>query len=188
MTTPCVLVLEDIDAMIDDHNRSFFLNELDGFESNTGLVVLATTNHPDKLDPAILDRPSRFDRKYHFNLPATAGRLAYVAAWNMRLEAELRLSEKAVREVVQQTENFSFAYMKELFVSATMQWMSTRVEMLDSTSSVISMDIIIIDQVARLRAQMAALAVSSPSPASSGGTLAGASASARRFLQLFGVR
>jgi DNA polymerase III delta prime subunit len=125
LTTPCLLVLEDLDSMIDDGNRSFFLNELDGFESNTGLVVLATTNHPEKLDPAILDRPSRFDRKYHFELPAAAERLAYVAAWNMRLEAELRLSAKGASEVVQRTENFSFAYMKELFVSATMQWMST---------------------------------------------------------------
>src|SRR6185436_14121772 len=119
MTTPCLMVLEDLDSMIDDNNRSFFLNELDGFESNTGLVVLATTNHPEKLDPAILDRPSRFDRKYHFNLPAAPERLAYVAAWNRRLEAELRLSEIAIGKVVQQTENFSFAYMKELFVSAT---------------------------------------------------------------------
>ena len=62
MATPCLLVLEDLDSMIDNENRSFFLNELDGFESNTGLVVLATTNHADRLDPAILNRPSRFDR------------------------------------------------------------------------------------------------------------------------------
>src|SRR3989442_4448545 len=82
MTNPCLMVFEDIDAMIDDENRSFFLNELDGFESNTGLVVLATTNHPDRLDPAILDRPSPLDRQYHFNLPATGGRFTYATAWN----------------------------------------------------------------------------------------------------------
>src|SRR5690349_12665 len=72
MKPPCVIVLEDLDSMIDNKNRSFFLNELDGFHSNTGVVVLATTNHPEKLDSSILDRPSRFDRKYYFQLPAEA--------------------------------------------------------------------------------------------------------------------
>jgi hypothetical protein len=201
MTTPCLMVLEDLDAMIDDTNRSYFLNELDGFESNTGLVVLATTNHPDRLDPAILDRPSRFDRKYYFNLPAVAERFAYVAAWNGQLQAELRLSEKGAEEVVQQTENFSFAYLKELFVSATMQWMSTRGEVLDSPATELlnsavaygratglvsgaSMDEIILDQVARLRAQMTAVLAASTSSASTAGPLARTLATARRFFTL----
>jgi SpoVK/Ycf46/Vps4 family AAA+-type ATPase len=279
MTAPCVMVLEDIDSMIDDENRSFFLNELDGFENNTGLVVLATTNHPDRLDPAILNRPSRFDRKYYFDLPAAAERLAYVAAWNNprplalqrpsvrtgsgsdpvevtqvgmsqgeegglapapvrtgsgsdritggeHLHPELRLSERAIKEVVEQTEDFSFAYMKELFVSATMQWMSTREEILDSTSVVLastsvelpndalpdgstplpqrelrpranapltasifgeeggtSMDEIILNQAARLRAQMGRLSVSSASSTLADGTVARVLASARRFLR-----
>ncbi len=82
MTTPCLLVLEDLDSMIDDENRSFFLNELDGFENNSGMVVLATTNHADRLDAAILNRPSRFDRKYYFNLPGVEERRAYVVNWN----------------------------------------------------------------------------------------------------------
>src|SRR2546423_2000599 len=82
---PCIIVLEDIDSLIDGKNRSFFLNELDGFALNTGVVVLATTNHPERLDTAILDRPSRFDRKYNFDLPAVAERLAYVSAWNKEI-------------------------------------------------------------------------------------------------------
>ena len=124
MTTPCLVILEDLDSMIDDKSRAFFLNELDGFETNTGVVVLATTNHPDRLDPAILNRPSRFDRKYYFDLPAEAERCAYISAWNKELQSELRLSETAGAEVVGQTEGFSFAYMKELFLSSMMQWMA----------------------------------------------------------------
>ena len=58
--TPCVLILEDLDSLVNDQNRSFFLNQLDGFEQNHGLMVLATTNHPDRIDDAIIDRPSRF--------------------------------------------------------------------------------------------------------------------------------
>jgi hypothetical protein len=124
-TTPCLVVLEDLDALIDKHNRSFFLNEMDGFAANTGVVVLATTNYPEKLDSAILDRPSRFDRKYYFRLPAAAERLAYIEMWNGTLETDLRLSENAIPQVVEQTEGFSFAYMKELFLSAMMEWIVT---------------------------------------------------------------
>ena len=60
---PCVLILEDLDSLINDGNRSFFLNQLDGLEDNDGLLVIGSTNHYDRLDPAITKRPSRFDRK-----------------------------------------------------------------------------------------------------------------------------
>jgi len=148
MTTPCIVVLEDLDSMIDDKSRAFFLNELDGFETNTGVVVLATTNHPERLDPAILNRPSRFDRKYYFNLPTAAERSRYVAVWNRQLQPELRVSEDGATHIVQQTEGFSFAYLKELFLSSTMQWMAADRNVL--------MDQIIVSQVAQLREQMTA--------------------------------
>lgn len=147
ITTPCLLVMEDLDSMIDDNSRAFFLNELDGFETNAGIVVLATTNHPDKLDAAILDRPSRFDRKYHFNLPTAAERQAYIANWSVQLKEELRFSEVAVSQLVRQTEGFSFAYMKELFLSSMMQWVSYRKA---------SMDEVIFAQAVQLRQQMKA--------------------------------
>jgi len=124
MTTPCVIVLEDLDSMIDDNNRAFFLNELDGFHSNTGIVVLATTNHPEKLDSSILDRPSRFDRKYYFQLPADVERRAYVASWNCELQREMHITEKASARLVSETQDFSFAYLKELLVSSMVQWVS----------------------------------------------------------------
>lgn len=123
-TTPCIIVLEDLDSLVDKNNRSFFLNELDGFAENTGVVVLATTNYPEKLDAAILDRPSRFDRKYYFELPAASERLAYLDLWNGSLEAELHLSDTALPRLVKQTKGFSFAYMKELFLSSMMEWMA----------------------------------------------------------------
>ena len=124
MTTPCVLVLEDLDSMIDNNNRAFFLNELDGFHSNTGIVVLATTNHPEKLDSSILDRPSRFDRKYYFQLPADTERRAYLAKWNCELQNEMRVSERGAARLVSQTQDFSFAYLKELLVASMVQWIS----------------------------------------------------------------
>jgi DNA replication protein DnaC len=144
--SPCVIVLEDLDSMIDSTNRSFFLNELDGFRANTGVVVLATTNHAQKLDTSILDRPSRFDRKYQFELPAEAERLAYIAKWNSELQPELCVSDRAAPMIVAATEGFSFAYLKELFVASMVQWMSSG----RSTS----MDDVILAQVESLRAQM----------------------------------
>ena len=143
---PCIVVLEDLDSMIDDKNRAFLLNELDGFKSNTGVVVLATTNHPEKLDSAILDRPSRFDRKYYFELPAEAERLAYIGKWNEELQPELRVSKCAAVEVVRKTQNFSFAYLKELFVSSMVQWVSI--------GNGGSMDNVIVAQADVLRAQV----------------------------------
>ena len=61
--SPCVVILEDLDSLITDRNRSFFLNQLDGLEGNDGLLVIGTTNHFEKLDPGLSARPSRFDRK-----------------------------------------------------------------------------------------------------------------------------
>lgn len=50
-TTPCALVLEDLDALLTDETRSFFLNELDGFAANEGILTLASTNHSRPAGP-----------------------------------------------------------------------------------------------------------------------------------------
>ncbi len=149
---PCLIIFEDLDTMVGDGTRTVFLNELDGFQVNSGVVVLATTNHPGKLDPAIVDRPSRFDRKFYFHLPAEGQRSQYIKVWNMRLQPELRLSEAVLQDLVHRTQSFSFAYLKELFVSSLMQWMAT--------GGTHSMDQIVISQSEQLRAQRDALAAS----------------------------
>ncbi len=124
-TTPCLLVLEDLDSLVTKESRSFLLNELDGFAANTGLVVLATTNHPERLDPALLDRPSRFDRKYYFELPAPRERERYLRCWNADFEPEMRMPEALVPQLVGLTKGFSFAYLKELLLSSMMQWINS---------------------------------------------------------------
>jgi hypothetical protein len=122
---PRLLVLEDLETIGGDANRSFFLNELDGFSENTGVAVLATTNYPERIDPAIIDRPSRFDRKYLFDLPSTDERLAYLERWARGLEAELRPSQDRLARTADTTRDFSFAYLKELTISATIAWVRT---------------------------------------------------------------
>jgi len=146
MIPPCVVVFEDLDSIVTKENRSFFLNELDGFRSNTGVVVLATTNHPEQLDTAILERPSRFDRKYYFQLPAETERRAYIEKWNQGLQPDMRMSKAVAARLVDKTKDFSFAYLKELVVASMMQWISS--------SEPRSMDEILLAQAEALRGQM----------------------------------
>jgi hypothetical protein len=125
-SAPCVLVLEDLDSLVAPSQRSVLLNELDGFAVNAGILTLATTNHPEKLDPALIDRPSRFDRKYHFDLPDHDVRCTYIRRWNETLQPALQIGEKTIADLAAATDGFSFAYLKELFVSATMRWMAVQ--------------------------------------------------------------
>lgn len=143
---PCLVVLEDVDALITNKNRSVFLNELDGFASNTGVVVIATTSHPEKLDPSILDRPSPFDRKFYFELPAEEERGRYARRWNDALQPEMRVDGQDLADVVKLTDGFSFAYMKEPFVSAMMEWINAPERR--------AMGVVMAERVARLRQQM----------------------------------
>ncbi|KAI0824726.1 P-loop containing nucleoside triphosphate hydrolase protein [Trametes gibbosa] len=89
---PCVLILEDLDALINDGNRSFFLNQLDGLEGNDGLLIIGSTNHFDRLDPALNNRPSRFDRKYLFDDPDEDERTLYVQYWQNKLHSNKAIS------------------------------------------------------------------------------------------------
>ena len=117
---PCLLIFEDLDSLVDDKTRSYFLNEVDGLESNDGILMVGSTNHLDGLDPAISKRPSRFDRKYHYKIPGEAERDAYCQFWRRKLlESDLvEFPEEMCSIVAKLTEGFSFAYLKELFVIA----------------------------------------------------------------------
>lgn len=145
-TAPCLFVLEDLDSLIDDRNRSYFLNEMDGFYSNRGVLTIATTNHPDRVDPAIMDRPSRFDRKFTFTLPELPERLRYLACQNEGLEAPLRLTEIGLQQAADRTAGFSYAYLKELFLSSMMAWIREEGRR--------SMDEVLPEQVEALAGQM----------------------------------
>jgi hypothetical protein len=151
---PCVLILEDLDSLVTDENRSFFLNQLDGFEQNHGLIVLATTNHPDRIDAAIIDRPSRFDRKYHFNLPSFKERLEYLRSWQESLASETGWATDDLERISKACEGFSFAYLKELVISSVMKWMHANTSSFGDT---------MVSQAAILSGQMKTEAFTHPS-------------------------
>ena len=85
---PCIVFIDEIDAIGQKRNSTGtggndereqtlnqLLTEMDGFEGNTGVIILAATNRPESLDPA-LTRPGRFDRRVPVELPDLAGREA----------------------------------------------------------------------------------------------------------------
>ncbi|MCJ1304706.1 hypothetical protein MMC08_007519 [Hypocenomyce scalaris] len=119
-TAPCLLVFEDLDTLVTDNFRSYFLNEVDGLESNDGILMIGSTNHLEKLDPGIAKRPSRFDRKYYFPLPVLAERVRYCEYWRLKLHSNPKINfpERLSTAIGDITDGFSFAYMKEAFVSA----------------------------------------------------------------------
>lgn len=114
---PCVLVLEDLDSLITPENRSVFLNEMDGFAANDGLLILATTNHPENIDEALLNRHSRFDDRLYFELPEVNERRAYI---RQQIEP-MHLSDSEIEQIAEKTEGFSYASLKELILSSTIE-------------------------------------------------------------------
>jgi AAA+ superfamily predicted ATPase len=148
-SAPAVHVLEDVDCLIGENDRSAFLNELDGFAQNTGLLTIATTNHPERLDRSILDRPSRFDRKFHFPLPGERERRAWLARWVRTVEDTMKLSAGGLDELAARSRGFTYAYLKELTLTASLRWMD------DSTS----MDAVAARALEELAGQMASSAV-----------------------------
>jgi len=86
--TPCIIFIDEIDAVgrqrgaglggsHDEREQTLnqILTEMDGFDTNTSVIVLAATNRPDILDPALL-RPGRFDRRVILDRPDIGGRVA----------------------------------------------------------------------------------------------------------------
>lgn len=112
---PAVLLLEDLDRLVQSPklSMSFLLNLLDGMEPTEGVIVIATTNSPETLDAALLQRPSRFDRVWHFPLPGLAERLQL-----LQRRAQGKFSKESLQRAAEKTSGFTMAYTQEAVVSA----------------------------------------------------------------------
>ena len=98
---PCIVFIDEIDAIggkrstgggmggHDEREQTLnqLLTEMDGFEGNTGVIILAATNRPESLDPA-LTRPGRFDRRVPVELPDLAGREAILRVHARKVKVE----------------------------------------------------------------------------------------------------
>lgn len=110
---PAVLVIEDLDWLLEHTNVSTFLNLIDGVESDAGqaaggLLLIATTNHPDKLDPAVNNRPGRFDVVVEIPSPGEGLRAEF-------FRRELSgLEPRVIGKLASATDGLSFAHLQEV--------------------------------------------------------------------------
>ena len=124
---PCIVFIDEIDAVgrqrgagmgggNDEREQTInqLLTEMDGFEGNTGVIVLAATNRPDVLDSALL-RPGRFDRQVTVDLPDVAGRVRI-----LKVHARGKTIGKDVDydKVARRTPGFSGAALQNLLNEA----------------------------------------------------------------------
>jgi cell division protease FtsH len=125
--SPCIIFIDELDAVgrqrgaglgggHDEREQTLnqLLVEMDGFEASSGIIIMAATNRPDVLDPALL-RPGRFDRKVIVDRPDTDGRVEIlkVHARNKPLSDDVRLDVIAKR-----TPGFSGADLENLMNEA----------------------------------------------------------------------
>ncbi|MCM1984552.1 ATP-dependent zinc metalloprotease FtsH [Lyngbya confervoides] len=126
-SAPCLVFVDEIDAVgrqrgagigggNDEREQTLnqLLTEMDGFEGNTGVIIIAATNRPDVLDSALM-RPGRFDRRINVDLPSYNGRLGIlqVHAQNKKLSEEVSLEA-----IAQRTPGFSGASLANLLNEA----------------------------------------------------------------------
>jgi ATP-dependent 26S proteasome regulatory subunit len=113
--SPALLYFEDLDNMFQTVSLSHFLNLMDGVNSKNGILVIATANNIGRLQQSVTDRPSRFDRKWEIPLPDAKMSIKYLEKWFGKL-----LSAKEYKKIAEFTveNNFSYAYLKELYLTS----------------------------------------------------------------------
>lgn len=109
-TRKVVCLFEDIDAIIDEYGDPELLSLLDGENQIDQVLNIATTNYPEKLDPRIVSRPRRFDRRIKIGMPGEDIRRMY-------FEKKLKITSAELDKWVKATDQFSFAACAELVIS-----------------------------------------------------------------------
>lgn len=111
--TPVVVLMEDIDSILEMYNESQCLNVLDGIDSPENVVFLATTNYPEKLGARIINRPSRFDKRFKIGFPSAEARRIYFE--HILMDSEINQID--LGKWVRDTKDMSIAHLKELYVA-----------------------------------------------------------------------
>lgn len=113
--TPVVVIMEDLDSLLETYNESEILNILDGVNDVYKVVFLATTNYPNKLGHRIMNRPSRFDKRFRIGFPSAKARQMYFE----HLIGKSQVEELGLdlKQWVKDTDRLSIAHLKELFVA-----------------------------------------------------------------------
>ncbi len=126
---PCIVFIDEIDAigqhrgkgiMPSDQDREQTLNqlliEMDGFEANSGVIIIGATNRPDVLDAALM-RPGRFDRSVYIDLPDVRGRLEILELYAKKVTMD---NDVDLSVVARATPGFSGAELENLLNEAAL--------------------------------------------------------------------
>lgn len=112
---PCVVIIEDADTIgADPTLRSNFLNMLDGLFGTPGVLTIASSNAPEKLDPAFTGRPNRFDLYYVFHNPRARERKKLL----LQKLGGVKLGKRQMDWLVRETQGMSAAFVQEVAVKA----------------------------------------------------------------------
>lgn len=114
--TPLVILMEDMDSILEIYNESEVLNILDGVNQIDKAVFLATTNYPEKLGARIINRPSRFDKRFKIGHPNAESRRMYFE-YIMGGKDKIKSLKINLDQWVEDSEDFSIAHLKELFTA-----------------------------------------------------------------------
>lgn len=127
--SPCIIFIDEIDAVgrhrgaglgggHDEREQTLnqLLVEMDGFSENTGIIIIAATNRPDVLDPALL-RPGRFDRQISVNLPDLKGRIDILKVHIRKVPIDKDIN---IELIARGTPGFSGADLANLINEATL--------------------------------------------------------------------
>ena len=126
---PCLIFIDEIDAVgrqrgtglgggHDEREQTLnqLLTEMDGFGANEGIIIIAATNRPDVLDPALL-RPGRFDRQVQVNLPDAKGREEILA---VHANGKTFAKNVKLKHIAERTVGFSGADLENLLNEAAL--------------------------------------------------------------------
>ena len=115
---PIVVIMEDIDSIIYQNSESEVLNILDGVNEVHKTLFLATTNYPEKLGARIMNRPSRFDKRFEIGMPKKSVRKMYFEnLFQKAPEGDNLIKTLDIGKWVQDSRGLSFAHLKELFTA-----------------------------------------------------------------------
>lgn len=114
---PVILIIEDIDSMPRE-TRSVFLNALDGATSKDGIFLIGTTNYPEKIDPALINRAGRFDRAYEIKQPDQALRHHYLRSKDIGQF----IGDEAVSNLAKKTKGLSISQLNEVYMAIALEW------------------------------------------------------------------
>jgi DNA polymerase III delta prime subunit len=116
-----VLLLEDIDRFFSKEEGfktpvsfSTILNALDGVVQRKNSIIIATANHPDKIDSQVLFRPGRFDLRIPFSSPTRESIISFLK----KLSCDDSISDNAISKVADLCRGHSFAFVKGIYLSA----------------------------------------------------------------------